>query len=452
MACTICLNPRNEPSHPRPTMGKLLMLSIVCSSLALILTLQLRTSNILHSDPIFSSSLPQHRRLLSYGLQGWKFFKPRNDPRTVDVKEGTTTTDRAKNRKDVPILAPIHVCDRVAPIPHDIDIHITQKYSDCPLLKKPPEKTTLLLLEGVETFGRTGNNLIEFLHSVQYAKDNDFVVGIMMGSWPTHLITNMWMAIRVGDMATWREFVEQAFCVKIIDSYAEAEQYEKLIRMETRDLFLYKHEGPLNQYVEFQGHIIRSLYRSYNDGIGFNMRRKPVGDMCSVLDAMFGSEKHSAVYSVVHSRSLEGEPGLRLLGRIARNIGCDPVAALDMDPEYVKAILAPRGMLEHPILFITDHQRPEILEKLLADPEIGPNIHLIPDEASWVGGDITVAVMSNVFIGNPASSFSGFIAKSRVALGYDTNYLFRKKTNKGEWVDVCDERCIFDQKVMNAMA
>merc|ERR1719296_147762 len=174
--------------------------------------------------------------------------------------------------------------------------------------------------------------------------------------------------------------------------------------------------------------------------------------MCSGLDSIFGSETYSTTYSVIHSRSLEGDPGMRLLSRIARNSGCDPMAALDMDPQYVKAILEPLGMLRHPILFITDHQRPEILEKLKADPDIGPNIHLIPTEASWVGGDITAAIMSNVFIGNPASSFSGFIAKSRVALGFDTNFMFRTKTVDGGWVDVCDHRCIFDKKVMNAMA
>jgi len=428
-------------------MSKLLLLSI-CAILALILTLQLRTNSILQPNPTFGSSSPHRRLFSSYGLQGWKFFKPKNDPRTVNLKDDTIIDDATT----LPFLTPMHVCGRVAPIPHDIDMHINQKYAACPLLNKPPETTTLLLLEGVETFGRTGNNLIEFLHSIQFGRDHNAVVGIMQGSWPTHLITNMWMAVQDGDMAAWRVFLETSFCVKLIDSYAETEQYKKVIRMETRDLFVYKNYGLLNQYVEFQGYIIRTLYRSYNNGTGLNMRRKPVGDMCSVLDAIFGSEKNSAVYSVVHSRSLEGDPGLRLLGRIARNIGSDPVAALDMEPEYVKAILAPRGMLDHPILFITDHQRPEILEKLLADPEIGPNIHLIPDEASWVGGDITVAVMANVFIGLPASTFSGFIAKSRVALGFDATYLFRKKNKAGEWVDACDEHCIFDKHVMRSMA
>ena len=124
-----------------------------------------------------------------------------------------------------------------------------------------------------------------------------------------------------------------------------------------------------------------------------------------------------------------------------------------MEPEYVRAILEPLGMLGSPILFITDNQRPEILERLLEDPDIGPNIQLIPPDASWIGGDITAALMADVFIGNPASTFSGFIAKSRVALGYhDTTYMFRKKDDDGKWVDACSKICIYDRKIMHAMS
>ena len=62
------------------------------------------------------------------------------------------------------LMAPIQVCNRHPPISHELDVQIMQKYARCPLLSRPPEKTNILLLEGVETFGRTGNNLIEFLH------------------------------------------------------------------------------------------------------------------------------------------------------------------------------------------------------------------------------------------------------------------------------------------------
>ncbi|KAL7531382.1 hypothetical protein ACHAXR_004006 [Thalassiosira sp. AJA248-18] len=460
---------------------KPLLLSFLCASLFLISRAASR------SLKRFISSSPQQRhQLSSNGMQGWESA---DDARSIDdtdhsdseVKNffylranGFAYEDNNLNfyptmsafdgtnslMQDMAEMAPLRVCERKAPVPHEIDMRILRKYARCPLLNhRPPDKTTILLLSGMQTFGRTGNNLIEFLHSLQYGRDQNVLVAIVYGSWAPRMITDMWMAIQADsdqNRAAWREFVEQAFCVKILDDAAEAKQYRKVIQMDTRDIFMYKHDtagfGLLNRYAEFQGHIIRDFYRFYNDGNGINTRRLPVQDMCSVLDTMFGVDKRSVVYSVIHSRSLEGAPGLRLLGRIARYVGCDPVAALDMEPEYIKAILEPLGMLDKPIVFITDHQRPEILEKLLADPDIGRSIRFIPEEASWVGGDITVATMADVFIGNPASSFSGFIAKSRVALGYDTNYLFRRKNDNGEWVDVCDERCIFDSKAMSSMA
>mmetsp|Transcript_47149 Transcript_47149/g.98845 ORF Transcript_47149/g.98845 Transcript_47149/m.98845 type:complete len:418 (-) Transcript_47149:185-1438(-) len=411
-------------------------LIFICAGFALslfCLERQLRHGSYLRPNSSLEESTLQHRNLANIGI-----------------------TTR-------PILSHIQVCGRDPPIRHFQDVHIYKKYVTCPLLDRAPEDTTLLLLEGVNTFGRTGNNLIEFLHSLQYAKDSDAVLGIMPKSWPTHLLTPMWMAVE-GDgkssfpisLEEWRIAVEKAFCVKFIDSHAHAAQYREVIRFDsrdsTRDLFEYKQDGRLNEYIEFQGHIIRTLWRSYNTGTGVDTHRKGVNNMCSVIDAMFGSDKSSAKYSVVHSRSLEGLPGEILLGKISRRSGCDPMGALNMEPDYVKSILKPLGMLNRPILFLSDNQKPEILARLLADPEIGPNIVVAPEEASWVGGDITAALMSDVFIGNPASTFSGFIAKSRIALGYDENYLFRKKNPYGKWIDACERRCIFDHNIVNAMA
>jgi len=188
------------------------------------------------------------------------------------------------------------------------------------------------------------------------------------------------------------------------------------------------------------GHFLRTLYRSHNEG------------MCSVIDAIFGSEKGSSKYSVIHSRNMEAEQGITLLGGIASRPGTDPLAALEMEPDYIKAILEPLGMLVQPILFITDNQRPEILERLLNDVDIGPSIHLTPPDVSWIGGDITAALMADVFIGNTDSSFSGFIAKSRLALGYNATFVFRKKDENGGWVDVCSNMCIYDSRIMEGLA
>ena len=107
-----------------------------------------------------------------------------------------------------------------------------------------------------------------------------------------------------------------------------------------------------------------------------NMHLFPVRDISSPVDAIFcGVILDAPVYSVVHSRSLE-DVGIYLSKMVSDKFGWDPIGALDLQPEYVKAILEALDLLKHPIIFMTDNQRPEILERLLADPDIGPNILL----------------------------------------------------------------------------
>jgi hypothetical protein len=240
----------------------------------------------------------------------------------------------------------------------------------------------------------------------------------------------MWLSIRIDNpdiekqsplrieaMEHWTTLLEQLFCIKIITTSGTvtdvqidklvlqlSEQYKNVIQMSTKELFLMfrtnaNYPTILDEYIDYQCFILRTLYRYYNTGYGVNMRNKPVKDMCSVIDATFvGStttatsssstttSTAAAIYSVIHSRSLEGEPGIRLLEKISRRSKCDPLGALLMEPDYIKSILQPLGMLNHPILFITDHQNPSIFNKLLADPMIGPYIQLIPEDSSWVGG------------------------------------------------------------------
>jgi hypothetical protein len=126
-----------------------------------------------------------------------------------------------------------------------------------------------------------------------------------------------------------------------------------------------------------------------------------------------------------------------------------------MRPEYIKAILRPLGMLQYPIVLITDGEDPTVEQRLKDDPEIGPMLRLVPADNSWIGGDITLATMSNVFIGNPASSFSEFFSKARIAFGFGHNHLFRTTTADGgeeDWVTTCGDTCIYDKAVMGNMS
>lgn len=61
---------------------------------------------------------------------------------------------------------------------------------------------------------------------------------------------------------------------------------------------------------------------------------------------------------------------------------------------------------------------------------------------------MTFAIMSNAFVGNPASSLSSFIAHSRLAFGFNNTSLFRKMDENGEWMDVCPGLdCLFGPKM-----
>ena len=124
--------------------------------------------------------------------------------------------------------------------------------------------------------------------------------------------------------------------------------------------------------------------------------------MCSGIMSLFGEERSSAVYFVIHSRSFaregNGRAGYEMMHHRSEVSGIDDQGALELRPDFIKSILDPLGMLKYPIVFITDGQDEEILERLMADPDIGPMIQLVPDESTWLGGDITLATMSNVFI------------------------------------------------------
>ena len=91
---------------------------------------------------------------------------------------------------------------------------------------------------------------------------------------------------------------------------------------------------------------------------------------------------------------------------------------------------------------ITDGQDLLAVQRLLHDPDI--DLHLVPQNATWVGGDITLAIMSSVFIGNPTSTFSTFCVKSRLALGLGNIYLFRSMNEDGEWYTVCGDMCVYE--------
>lgn len=332
---------------------------------------------------------------------------------------------------------PFYICNRPA------DLGTKAQHVTCP---GSTNSNQLLLLDGTETYGRTGNNLIEFLHALQYSRDNDIQLGVKYGSWAMRLLVRMWLSVKDDDQSQWEAEFENAFCIKIIHSNQELKQWDDVIRLGTEELLLYKSNQSFGEYASFQQHALRTLFQNYNTGKGTTLAGYPTRSMCEGIDAIFGKDSSSAIYSVIHLRQLE-KVGYLILDAVAKRTGCDSRAAIEMKPDYIRTILKPIGMLNHPIVIITDKQNNEAIQRLLDDPEIGAKIVLVPQKSSWRGGDMTLGIMSDVFIGNPASSFSGFVAKSRMALGKGHSYLFRARDSEGRWQTVCGDSCVFDKDI-----
>lgn len=338
------------------------------------------------------------------------------------------------------------VCGRTATF-HRASWSLQQQHynaTGCPLYD--PAKPTLEL-KGRAISGRTGNEFRTFLRAMQYARDKNIQLGLTHNSWAANALLQFFMADNDGDANddAWKSRMEESLCVKILQKSMHKRMYG---RMNNKKLFYYKTKASPEEYVASQLQIIRTLFQHHNTGVGVGHTGKKVKDMCSGINALFneagkgevvgvGDEvdhRSSALYSVIHVRYFEGH-GAWMLRRTANRTGCDPVAAQEMTPEYIKAILAPQGMLKHPIVIITDNQRgsKKVISRLRGDPDLGPMLHLVPKEACWLGGDMMLAVMANVFIGHPSSTMSGFIARSRVALGFEQNYMYLARDDSGTW-------------------
>ena len=138
-----------------------------------------------------------------------------------------------------------------------------------------------------------------------------------------------------------------------------------------------------------------------------------VADICSSLHALFGNRGNvlkkfgmtyeiTQNYTVIHSRSLE-DAGKKVLRKAHEKFGVDSSASLDYPADLISSILAPLGKDQNSILMITDGQNKNIAARLSADPNIGPVFQTVPKEISTVKGDLMLAILSDVFIGNPAS-------------------------------------------------
>ena len=85
-------------------------------------------------------------------------------------------------------------------------------------------------------------------------------------------------------------------------------------------------------------------------------------------------------------------------------------------------------------------------ERLASDPTTSRFYQRIPHAGGNPESDMMLAILSDMFIGNPSSTFAWYIAEVRQALGLGPSRLFYKRDNSSNvaWTESCTgEACLY---------
>jgi len=400
------------------------------------------------------------RRLLAVVAAGLillaSFFNMSSFQRSLgDFKDYTTSVEHSimSEQKRTQETIPFTMCERETPYRYDIN----------PLLPLPEQRplvdfkhdwekqNKILLLRNDGKFGHMGNQINSLLHAFDYARDHKLAIGILFHSWAMDTIQTMFY--ETSDFEDLERDLLEDLGILVIRNQTQLEGYSEVISQNSQQLYFYRtsNQGMDTWKETMHVHIafLRRLFLRYNRGYGYVHNGLRAQDVCATIDMFFHERTSEAKYTVIHSRYLDGNAEWRL-AKMAKTVGLTVEGgALYMGPAYIKAILKPLGMLEYPIILLTDGQLPGVERGLFNDPIIGPNMMVLSNKVFLDGADVALAVLSDVFIGNPASVTSGFIARTRHALGYSekSTQLFRRKRIH-QWYSVCNEECVFNPWIL----
>ncbi|KAL3761162.1 hypothetical protein ACHAWU_000257 [Discostella pseudostelligera] len=315
------------------------------------------------------------------------------------------------------------MCDRVTPF----DPEVTPRFRT----DWPRDNKILILRSDGGKFGHIGNQIDSLLHAFDYARENRLHLGIFFHSWAMDVISSMFY--ESDSFETLQYELMQDLGIEVIRKHVQLERYDEILSKNAKQLYFHSLENQTRDYWRelMQDHIsiLQQLFMRYNRGYGYVHSGLRAEDSCTTLSTLFRDRVREVKYSVIHFRSFEDKAASRLV-KIADKIGITiEGGVMTMSPDYITSILLPLGMLDYPIILITDGESTDVERELFNDPIIGPKLIVLSNKVALDGADIALAVLSDVFIGNPASGTAGFIARSRMALGYsaESTQLFRKK-------------------------
>ena len=257
-------------------------------------------------------------------------------------------------------------------------------------------------------YGRTGNQIREVFHAFDLARDNGGALIFHTSGFPMDaIIRKLFLGVERSELekrlgVTFYHNIDEVHLpgMKI---FSQEEAYHYVSKDQKYSMF---------DAIEHRHYIIRQLYQMTAKSMVMNPNSPGVADMCASMHALFGkdsigernvagiSKPITKQYTVIHSRQLENM-GKAWMNRAQQEFGVDNRAGMDFPVDMISSVLSPLGMLNSTILMITDGQNAGVVHRLSSDPIIGKVFQVVPEEISTVTGDLMLAILSDVFIGNP---------------------------------------------------
>ncbi|KAL9178602.1 hypothetical protein ACHAXT_001940 [Thalassiosira profunda] len=292
---------------------------------------------------------------------------------------------------------------------------------------KDSKEVTLLKKEG--PYGSWGNQMNEFFHAFDVAYDMKRPLYMTKDSWAMDMLLNVFFGTANGvvkDDAFWGQVQDTLGMTVIEDESA----------LKKMGLSAPEHKGPNPLFYYVTNSFDAEKIRDHRNTILRKLFQYPAKhggkNACASVDSVLGNKKDKK-YSVIHM----APPGHRKwLEQFGKKAGIkDPAAASYLQTQYVKDILQRLDMMQHDIYPI--HIDPTDLDKdihsfLAEDKELKGRLKDVDYKLSGcLGGNIYLAVLADVYLGNPVDQLSLWVARMRFALGIDNTFIFTKDIATG---------------------
>ena len=274
-------------------------------------------------------------------------------------------------------------------------------------------RNAIVLEPDGEFFGDTANQMAEIFRAFEMARDGGGPLVVHPTGFPYEMTLRL-LFLGMEDRDALEERLGLAFYDRIPLDFDEL---KKLKTVSMQEAYYYVSENAdynVTHSIEHRHYVLRELYGMMAREMELNPDSPEVDAMCSSVYALFGRDGRGNTrqelqklgiekevtrkYTVIHSRMMN-QIGEMLFEGAHEKFGVDRRAGIDLPPDLISSVIRPLGMGNSSVVMITDRRWKKPIERLEADPDVGPNFHVVPGQVSTKASDIMLAILSDVFIG-----------------------------------------------------